>query len=329
MDSLAKWPSEFAFPNFEDLPIVQGQPQGCLWGFFDKDGKKDELGTLNLLTSSVVREAAAEIRLGKSLQLDWSLKETSCPGYGRIPIEHTVKDLRSAGFVAFDEEIRINTQTSSQWDGLRHWGLQESALFYNNVKHAEVASTDVLGIHNICERGGIVGRGVLVDWVRWWQHAKPGIPVPAANTTHSIPMSEIEEAARFQNTTFKQGDIFIVRTGYLACSASQEDRKSNIQDEHRFIGIESSEATVRWLYSKHFAAVAGDAMGFEAWPYPKNCSLHEWLLALWGTPIGELWDIEKLSQTCADLGRWEFFLTSAPLNLPGGIASPPCAIAIF
>lgn len=35
----------YILPKFEDLPPVAGQPQGCLWGFFDKPGKKDELGS--------------------------------------------------------------------------------------------------------------------------------------------------------------------------------------------------------------------------------------------------------------------------------------------
>jgi kynurenine formamidase len=88
-------------------------------------------------------------------------------------------------------------------------------------------------------------------------------------------------------------------------------------------------ASVRWLYSKHFAAVAGDTMGFEAWPPPKECCLHEWLLCQWGTPMGELWDLEPLSRMCEQIDRWSFFFTSAPLNVRGGIASPPCAIAIL
>lgn len=95
------------------------------------------------------------------------------------------------------------------------------------------------------------------------------------------------------------------------------------------IGLANNMETVRWLYSKHFSAVAGDTMGFEAWPYPEDTCLHEWLLGQWGTPIGELWDLEALSTQCSNLGRWSFFLTSAPLNVRGGIASPPCAIAIF
>jgi hypothetical protein len=34
------------FRAFDELPKVEGEPQGCLWGFFDKDGKKDECGSV-------------------------------------------------------------------------------------------------------------------------------------------------------------------------------------------------------------------------------------------------------------------------------------------
>lgn len=57
--------------------------------------------------------------------------------------------------------------------------------------------------------------------------------------------------------------------------------------------------------------------------------LHPILLAGWGTPIGELFDLEGLSALCKKHGRWSFFLTSAVLNYGGAVASPPNAIAIF
>lgn len=34
----------YVFPDFDDLPAVPGTPQGCFWGFYDKDGVKDEIG---------------------------------------------------------------------------------------------------------------------------------------------------------------------------------------------------------------------------------------------------------------------------------------------
>lgn len=56
-------------PDFDHLPKVEGMPQGCAWGLFDKDGKKDLLGTLNLLTPAVVKAAAAEVQDGVSISL--------------------------------------------------------------------------------------------------------------------------------------------------------------------------------------------------------------------------------------------------------------------
>jgi hypothetical protein len=47
-----------------------------------------------------------------------------------------------------------------------------------------------------------------------------------------------------------------------------------------------------------------------------------------GLPLGELWDLEALAADCAADGRYECFFTSAPINLPQGVASPPNALAI-
>lgn len=56
-------------PDFDDLPKVEGMPQGCAWGVFDKDGKKDVLGTINLLTPDVVKAALTEATEGISISL--------------------------------------------------------------------------------------------------------------------------------------------------------------------------------------------------------------------------------------------------------------------
>jgi len=56
-------------PNFDDLPKVKDMPQGCAWGIFDKDGKKDTFGTLNLLTPDVVKAAVSEVKEGISVSL--------------------------------------------------------------------------------------------------------------------------------------------------------------------------------------------------------------------------------------------------------------------
>jgi hypothetical protein len=61
----------------------------------------------------------------------------------------------------------------------------------------------------------------------------------------------------------------------------------------------------------------------------QSYSLHEVLLAGWGMPIGELFDLEKLADYCKKEKRWSFFVTSEVCNVPGGVASPPNILAIF
>jgi hypothetical protein len=56
-------------PDFDDLPKVEGMPQGCAWGVFDRDGKKDTYGTLNFLSAEVVKAAASEVKDGVSISL--------------------------------------------------------------------------------------------------------------------------------------------------------------------------------------------------------------------------------------------------------------------
>lgn len=56
-------------PQFSELPQVPGLPRGCAWGLWDDKNTRDEFGTLNLLTTSTVRRAAAEIREGISVSL--------------------------------------------------------------------------------------------------------------------------------------------------------------------------------------------------------------------------------------------------------------------
>ena len=54
------------------------------------------------------------------------------------------------------------------------------------------------------------------------------------------------------------------------------------------------------------------------------------LLAGWGCPIGELFDLEKLAAHCKKEKRYSFFITSEPTNVPGGVArsDPPSSVRL-
>jgi hypothetical protein len=69
-------------PSFDELPPVEGMPQGCAWGVFDRDGEKDIFGTLNILTPDVVKAAAQEVQDGISVSLKSVLSHFHCLARG-------------------------------------------------------------------------------------------------------------------------------------------------------------------------------------------------------------------------------------------------------
>lgn len=168
---------------------------------------------LNLLTPELVKAASSEIQTGEHVQLDWPLHNVQFPGFGRKDFHQKKIDLKAIGFVGMDDEVYINTQSGSQWDSLKHCAHQATGKYYNGLTHEDALKSDTNGIHNWCERGGIVGRGVLVDWLSWFEEKKG--KAPSAVSTHSIPVEELEETLKWQGTETRPGDIMIIRSGYV------------------------------------------------------------------------------------------------------------------
>ena len=143
-------------------------------------------------------------------------------------------------------------------------------------------------------------------------------------------MSDLESVAAWQGVEFRAGDILLIRTAFIIWfeSLSPEEREA-AGKKANWSGVKGCEETVRWIWDKHFAAVGGDAAVFEAWPAKDpNWRLHDHLIALLGIPLGEMFDLEELSKVCRKAGKWSCLFTSAPINIPGGVASPPNAICI-
>ncbi|KAK3937702.1 hypothetical protein QBC46DRAFT_391977 [Diplogelasinospora grovesii] len=341
-------------PDFDDLPEVEGLPQGCAWGVFDKDGKKDVLGTLNFLTPQVVQEAAAEVKDGVSFSLNWPLNGIKFPfPYRKAPV-HTARSLRELGMDGdgFDDELEINTQFSSQWDSLCHVTLpghfntsghdHAAGVTYNDAKPTkeglQVGSTAENPLPTLDQwqaRGGVVGRGVLIDFKAYMDHlGKEYHPLDG----YRITVEDIEKVAAHQGAEFKAGDILIIRTGYTEILEAPTAEDFDKFQKGTLSGVHGAEETARWVWNKRLAAVAGDMHAFEAIPAlqadgsvggPLDLVLHPYFLCMFGMPIGELWDLKAVGAYCKKVGRYTFLLTSMPLNHPGLVASPPNATAIF
>ncbi|KAK1230077.1 hypothetical protein PQX77_006851 [Marasmius sp. AFHP31] len=392
-------------PTFDELPKFK-EFDGCAWEVWGKD---DQLGTINLLTEDVVKRAASEeIALGTTVSLNWrdALDEM-------MKLTSYVKPFPYK-LMSVDVKYPQNTQSGSQWDGLRHFGLMEHGVFYNNIHMDTMVGGVVpladpknidsalarIGIqsessdHHFGEVSGhlllffrlgssrytfpvlppppvvaefptpvdwadhgICGRGVLIDLVRYYTASAPGtqerkLPYDPW-TTHGFTVKEIEAVAAQQGVKFRQGDILLLRAGFIKKyqDATQEERDELVGKPETL--------------NNHFAAIASDQPALEVWlacirnsggvdlmivalfialanigRYTAHASDAAWVSlmvivmrlaslrypdSLWGMPIGEMFDLEKLSQICAETGRYTFFFTSWPLPIIGGCASPPNA----
>lgn len=262
-------------PDFDSLPPVEGMPQGCAWGIFDKDGKKDQLGCINLLTPSVVREALKEARDGTSVSLNWDIGAIAKPGFGRKGLVRKVLDYNDTPFAvsSFDDEIEFNTQCSSQWDSLVHYQHQGSGLGYNGCKPSASTLTqcsektgveeELPTLHHWHQRGGLVARGVLVDYRAWVE--SQGKKYDCFSDLR-ITTDELEQVAKWEGVEFRQGDIIIVRTGFTEelSGRTAEEQERLLARPH--CGVEGTPQSAAWHWNKHFAGVAGDAMAYETIP---------------------------------------------------------------
>ncbi|KAJ7861434.1 hypothetical protein B0H14DRAFT_2506031 [Mycena olivaceomarginata] len=163
----------------------------------------------------------------------------------------------------------------------------------------------------------------------------------AFNAT-AISTVELDAVATWQGlepgSFSKPGDFLVVRTGFTKqyhALSLQAREVLPFRPGDDFIGIETSDATLRWLWDKKLALVGGDQPAFERLPLSGSFidgverSLHQVFIGGWGMSIVEFLDLESLTEAFHELSRYSFFFTIQNLNVIGGIASPPNAMAIL
>lgn len=259
------------------------------------------------------------------------------PGFNRFPCEHQIVPIPNYEGIAWDDIWRFNPQASSQWDGFRHYSTEMpdgTRRWYGGTTSDEISQGESsrIGVGHWAQ-DGIAARGFLIDYVSYVE--KKGQQANGMNG-HAITLEEVLEIAKECNIDFKPGDIFFLRCGFtktwesLKLEEKMEYRKLTQAHKHRHSGLIQSEAVAKFMWDNHIVAVAGDGVSFEVRPNRDNdWSMHNYCLAGWGVPIGEMFDLERLAELCKKLNRWTFFVTSSPLNHPRAIASPPNCMALF
>jgi kynurenine formamidase len=322
--------------TYAELLARTDAPAGSSWGLFGPD---NDLGTINFLTPERVLAAARLVRKGAVFPVDaplTSFKEP--PGGFRGTLRHTITGDAPSSDYRDDKLDNFYPQGTSQLDGLRHFRHWQHG-FYNGVPNEQIrVGADRLGVNKWAEHG-IVGRGVLLDLGRHFDAL--GNPIDHTQPQRFSPR-DLEAAASRQGVSFEPGDILMLRTGYarflFAASLEQQSKMTSP-------GLEQTEAMVAWLWDHQFSVIATDLLAVEAVPVdpaspfvsqaeaagertPFTGFMHRVLLPMLGFALGELWDLERLAEDCAQDGVYECMVVSAPLNLLGGVGSPANAVAI-
>jgi kynurenine formamidase len=128
-----------------------------------------------------------------------------------------------------------------------------------------------LGYAAWSDRGGIVARGVLVDYVRYAE--KKQISYDPLGS-HAISLREIQDIIAEEHLDIRQGDVLIVRCGLskYVRQAGPEDRSPFDSKVH--VGVDPNPELLEWLWNQNVAAVAGDAVSFEAVPASDGSCKH-------------------------------------------------------
>jgi kynurenine formamidase len=309
------------------------------WGRWGAD---DVRGTMNFLTDAKRREAAALVRTGASISLSLPF-DMDGPQNGwrrRTNPVHTMLDSGAdavAGVQGFphgiggaDDVIAMPLQCSTQWDGLGHIFDHGKAW---NGRPAEKTVTglgdSVTGIETVADV--VCGRGVLLDVGR----ALGGslgvdgeLPDGFAITEEHL---EATIAAQGPSATVGTGDIVVVRTGQLTRARRGVSAGQGWGGYAGGAAPGLSFTTVDWLHRTEIAAIATDTWGFEVRPNEFDDAfqpLHQVTIPNMGLFIGEMWDLDGLASACAADGRFDFFLTAAPLRVTGAVGAPVNPIAV-
>jgi kynurenine formamidase len=292
------------------------------WGRW---GAADELGTLNLITDEVVREAAATVRTGRRIPLALPLRRDGVQTGmipGRIDPLHVMvqinQELFGPGTVACsDDAVTMGLQAATHWDALPH--VSHSGRLYNGRPAHSITPHDGAEFSGIDKVRHLVSRAVLLDVAR-------ARGTDRLDGGYAVTPEDLDAAEELAGTRVRAGDIALVRTGQVQLCL--------VGDRHAYAypspGL--SIRTPEWFHARDVAAVANDTLTFEVFPPEVEdlwLPVHALHLVEMGMPQGQNWNLEKLSTACGESGRYAFLLAATPEPFTGATGSPVAPVAVL
>jgi kynurenine formamidase len=280
------------------------------WGRWGKD---DQIGALNLITTSKRKQAADLVKDGVSVSLAAdvdTVKAVDNPN----PYELTMLGIGS-------DRIGVNYHgiAHTHLDSLAH--INANGVFYNGyspdaavvMKQGHAKNS----IHNV--KNGIFTRGILIDIPRLKgvPYLEPGTPIYVA---------DLEAWEKKAGVKVSAGDALFVRTGVWARRKAEGPWLRGRAEGGRSAGLDPS--VIPWLKQRDIAILGSDHPQYVS-PANLRGAVHDFALLYLGVHLFDNCDLEALADTAASRKRWEFLLTAAPLPIRGGTGSPLNPIATF
>jgi kynurenine formamidase len=306
----------------------------CNWG---KWGDDDQKGTINYVRPEHVAAAAQLVKSGEIVSLCVPFNENGpqTGGFARFnPVHLMTRDgndalanttprdfyggkdryIRSA-----DDIIIMPLQCGTQWDALGH--IVFEGKVYNGYDASWVSSAGALKNDVTNAQEGLIGRGVLLDLAR-------AAGVDSLQPGHVIDADELESCAQKQRVAIGEGDYVLVRTGQMGEIQRRGSWGDYAGGPAPGLGLGSAE----WIHERKLAGIATDTWGMEVLPNETADvfqPMHIILIVHMGLWVGEIFDLEKLGERCAALGRQEFLFTAPPIPFSRAVGSPVNPIAIL
>jgi kynurenine formamidase len=217
----------------------------------------------------------------------------------------------TGAFKYSDDYLALFTHTGTHIDALAHVWYGDQ--LYNGFPAKEMRSRGAprCGIDKLRQ---LVGRGVLLDLCR-----SRGVKrLPAGEV---IQPEELERCAREQNVEIRQGDILLLRTGWLSVFA--EGGPGPFFAAAPGIG----RAVGEWIGERGLAAVGADNFAVESHPPDGGGSIgpvHRRVIRDFGCYLMEMMVLDEIAESKI----YEFFFVAAPLVIDQGVGSPINPLAI-
>jgi kynurenine formamidase len=291
------------------------------WGRW---GDADEAGALNLITAAKRVEAAAAVRSGVAVSCSLPLAVKPAADNPHPALHMMVRGGDDCVMPGSDFEttmdfvgVAFHGMATSHIDALCH--VFVDGQMYNGFAGTEVRSTGARHGSIMCASDGIVSRGVLLDIPR-------SLGTTSLEKSHMISLAELEACESAQGVAVGEGDILLVATG----------RDARRAEEGAWIPWQGLPGLhpecIPWLHDRGIAVLGADGvsdalpgLGIDGWFMP----VHQCALVAMGVHLLDNLRLDRLSETCAAQGQWDFQFTVAPLHVEGGTGSPVSPIAVL